>query len=337
MRVFALDVWGAAEWESLGGHTHAGAIRETLWHVRQGDVVRSCEEDTSDVRYYGPEGSEIPGAYTPRVECGWHGLSGFGRSLGTPPLSKVCLFFGSVLMWCALVGAWPGIILAVGVLAHEYAHLAVAYGYGVRNLSHPTFIVIGAMVRIDFSCISHRQSGWVSLSGPLSGIPLALLLGLCGIIWNEPLLYLLAGASAYFNLLNLLPIPMPLDGSRVLVSAANASNTMGKITVASVVGFAWLNLSVAWVLVPLGIMLGLGLGAALSSSPDEPTPADETAIAEARLPESDDWRDSPARWLIPAYLSAVLVLLGLATTFLGQDGVVDTMYDIGFILLGFGS
>lgn len=336
MRLFDLDGWSNGRWERIAAYSfpHESAVRTTLSYVDVGWVVRSHEVDTSDVRYYGPEGSTIPGEYVPSTEGAWRGLDGFWRSLGVPSQSKAALFVGSVLIWCAVIGVWPGIVIALGVLVHEYAHLAAAYGYGVRHLSHPKFIVVGAYVRIDPSHISHRQSGWVFLAGPLSGIPLALLFGLCGVMWGEPVLYLFAGATAYFNLLNLLPVPFPLDGTQILLSAVNAGDRAAKMAVASVVGFAWLNLGFAWIIMPLAFIALVAVGAALT--PGGPSMSEATAITDARISEPDDWKRGPAKWLIPAYMMTVLALLGLTTVFFGQDGVLDTMFDVGFILLGFG-
>jgi Zn-dependent protease len=126
--------------------------------------------------------------------------------------------------------------LAVGFLAHEFAHKYVARSYGyfsiyrAWNLGLLLALCLGLLTggRIIFAApgavvilapfITLRQSALVSLAGPLTNIavacvffPLSFLGGALG---------LMGMLGAYINLwlafFNLLPLP-PLDGSKVVI------------------------------------------------------------------------------------------------------------------------
>lgn len=217
------------------------------------------------------------------------------------------LFFLTVLAtgwsWLdepARLASWCGVVF-VSVLVHELGH-ALAF----RRHGCPARIELhglgGTTTGRDEGRLSHRQSAWVSIAGPLAGFILG------GLVWGlEQALPMrhaggLAGqvmrqllwANIGWGLFNLLPM-QPLDGGHLLASAVRARAGYRHERALHVVGIvtavAVLALAVAWRMTWLG-MLALLFGVmnveALRRTPREPTPPRVTAPRSPAPPRDED-------------------------------------------------
>src|SRR5437763_9799064 len=113
----------------------------------------------------------------------------------------------------ALWGAKFGIGFAVLILIHEMGHFIDIKRRGLPA-EMPVFLPgLGAYVRWQALGVSIETKAAVSLAGPLAGTIAA---ALCAIIWRETgnqLWAALARASAWLNILNLMPVWV-LDGGQ---------------------------------------------------------------------------------------------------------------------------
>jgi Zn-dependent protease len=170
---------------------------------------------------------------------------------------------GSVVLSAAAYSyffTWQfGLALVVQLFVHEYGHVHAMRrtGMKVRGMYFVPFL--GAMAVTEDAFTSRRQQAYVALNGPLWGslltaIPLGLWAATGAPMWAQ-----IAGAWAFLNLFNLLPIT-PLDGGRVMQAFAY-SYSSGLGVALSVLGLAAavalalrLGMSLVWIVAALGAM-----------------------------------------------------------------------------------
>lgn len=230
----------------------------------------------------------------------------FVAAVGMPDFSHVVMFGASVALWGLALGVGYALIAAVAVLAHEYAHLAAAYRFGATELRHPRFILIGAYVRMEWGKdATWGQRGLVSLAGPASGLPCALVVAGAAALLGSSALWAAAGLVAYVNLINALPIP-PLDGSRVAIAVGGSARgwrqLIGIGVNATATAFMW---DVHWAYAVFPVIATLM--ACVGPSTEHPhRHTDEPLL--------------PAAWA-----GLCLALLSLTTWCLGRAGALDAL------------
>lgn len=130
---------------------------------------------------------------------------------------KSALMVSSCVATAALIiaafGPIVGWILVGIVVFHELGHAIAARRLGVR-VKGAIGILIGAGVLMD-SVPPGKRDWLISIAGPVTGLPLALLGAVAAVIYGDCWLATIGLLSAWLNVLNLLPIP-PLDGGRML-------------------------------------------------------------------------------------------------------------------------
>lgn len=118
-----------------------------------------------------------------------------------------------------MAGGVAAMLLFVCLLAHEFAHAAVARQYGINTGSVSLFI-LGGSAQLAHDPDDWREELAISLAGPavsigLAGCLLAVYFLLDSVSLLSTLLFYLAFANAVLGFANLLP-GYPLDGGRVL-------------------------------------------------------------------------------------------------------------------------
>lgn len=176
--------------------------------------------------------------------------------------------------------AW-GVILGLGVLAailaHEWAHSAVALASGVPVHSI-TLMMLGGVSRIGGDITSAGREAWMAAAGPLASLVIGgVSLGLQLLLPPEPMdlriaLIVFGQINIVLAIFNLLPA-FPMDGGRILRAALSAR--MGRLRATRIaawvgrimaVGFALLGLFVIHnpILILIAAFVFLGAGAELS-------------------------------------------------------------------------
>ena len=205
---------------------------------------------------------------------------------------KFLLSFASFIgLYWAIYGPKFGIGFAFLILIHELGHFIDVKRRGLPA-EMPVFLPgFGAYVRWQAMGVSLETRAAVSLAGPLAGLLAAMA---CLAIWtqtNDPVWAALARASAWLNVLNLIPVWV-LDGG----SAANALSREQRIM-----------LLVA--ALALGVFLGQGVFYLVAAG------------AAYRL----FTKDFPAQpsWMITVYFLAVLALLGVVMWLILGHGLAN--------------
>lgn len=111
--------------------------------------------------------------------------------------------------------SWSYLFIVLGVLfVHELGHFLAMRVFDYRNVRMFFIPFFGAAV----SGQHYNVAGWkkvvVSLMGPVPGIVLGVILGVAGMVLDQPVLLKVAVVSLLLNGFNLLPL-LPLDGGRV--------------------------------------------------------------------------------------------------------------------------
>jgi Zn-dependent protease len=198
-------------------------------------------------------------------------------------------FVAFIGFYWAAWGMKFGIGFAVLILLHELGHFIDIKRRGLPA-EMPVFLPgLGAFVKWEAMGVSLETRAAVSLAGPLAGLVAALV---CTAVWlktGDPLWAGLARASAWLNILNLIPVWM-LDGGQ----AALALSKMERIILLTACLALWLVLGEN-----MFFLVALGAGY-----------------------QAFFLRDFPARpsRTITAYFIAVLAGLGLLMHFLPGKG-----------------
>ena len=189
--------------------------------------------------------------------------------------------------WAAY-GAKFGIGFAVLVLIHEMGHFIDIKRRGLPA-DMPVFLPgLGAYVRWKALGVSQQTRAAISLAGPLAGWLAA---AVCLLLWwktRNGLWAALARASAWLNVLNLIPVWM-LDGGQAVLALGKAERLM-----------ILMSALVLWVVFHENVFILVALGAA--------------------------WRlftkDAPPQpdWAIAAYFVAVLASLALVMSMVPGQG-----------------
>ncbi len=131
---------------------------------------------------------------------------------------EVHWFFGIILLGASLTGYFlEAVILLGSLIAHELAHLLVAWvlGLGVEELVITPF---GGMARLDSTLETDPQAETsVALAGPFQSFFLAGLAGFLmgGELWDQAHVRFFFEVNANLAFFNLIPA-LPLDGGRAL-------------------------------------------------------------------------------------------------------------------------
>lgn len=128
---------------------------------------------------------------------------------------------GALISMAVSIGAYAILYpwgFAVGLVlllfVHELGHVLAAKRKGLP-VSAPLFIpFIGALIAVKRNPRDAQTEAYIALGGPILGSLGALITFGAAYYLDSPLLYALANAGFFFNLLNLLPIH-PLDGGRI--------------------------------------------------------------------------------------------------------------------------
>lgn len=168
-------------------------------------------------------------------------------------LTKASTLFSMALSLAVYWTVWGwqfalGLVLSLYV--HEMGHVIALRRYGFK-MTPPMFIPgLGAIVRLQQQIVNPREDADIGLAGPIYGLGAAVVsLGLW-LATGQPIFAAIAGAGAWINLFNLLPIGT-LDGGRgfhalsrqqrlwVTITAAAASyfNGDGMLLLLAVLGF----------------------------------------------------------------------------------------------------
>lgn len=187
-------------------------------------------------------------------------------------LTKASTFI-SVLVSLGVYWAAFGYKFAIGLLAsmyvHEMGHVAALRRYGIA-MDAPMFLPgLGAFVRMKQYPVDAREDARVGMAGPLWGLGAALFVYGLAHATGYPVLYAVARAGAWMNLLNLIPLG-PLDGGRGFRALTRQQRFLAMGVIA-----------LAWHLSSDGILLVLLLGALFRVAQAEtPKEADSTTLLQ---------------------------------------------------------
>lgn len=135
-------------------------------------------------------------------------------------------FAGPLISMAVTIGAYAlvsPIWFAVGfvllILVHELGHVWAAKRKGLP-VSAPVFIpFIGALITMKRHPKDAVTEAYIAMGGPLVGTLGATAVYIAGIVFDNPLLFVLANVGFLINLFNLLPIH-PLDGGRIATAVS---------------------------------------------------------------------------------------------------------------------
>ena len=150
---------------------------------------------------------------------------------------KFLLSFGAfIAVYWRLYGKWFGIGFAVLILIHEMGHFIDIKRRGLPA-EMPVFLPgLGAYVRWTAMGVPLTTRAAVSLAGPFAGMMAAAVCGLVGLQTHNGLWQALARASAWLNVLNLIPV-LILDGGQAAYALSKAER-LTVLLVAAALGFA---------------------------------------------------------------------------------------------------
>jgi len=147
-------------------------------------------------------------------------------------------FFAFLAVYWSLFGAKFGIGFVVLILVHEMGHYVDIRRRGLPA-EMPVFLPgLGAYVRWEAMGVTRATRAAISLAGPLAGFLGA---AVCFYLWKQtgsPIWAALARASAWLNLLNLIPVWV-LDGGQ----AALALSRVERWILLFLALFLWVQLS----------------------------------------------------------------------------------------------
>lgn len=190
--------------------------------------------------------------------------------LGFTKLNTLFSMFASIGLYWALYG-WKfaaGFIL--GIYVHEMGHVWALRHYGLRA-SAPMFIPgFGAFVSLYDSPANVGQDARIGLAGPIWGAAAALACLVPVALEGGGVWLAVAHATAYINLLNLIPV-WQLDGGR----GFRALNRSERLLLLLLMGALW------WI-AGEGLFLFLALGAAFRIfwSKDHPAEGDQGVLLQ---------------------------------------------------------
>jgi len=175
---------------------------------------------------------------------------------------SMLLFFGVGIPGLSY---WRVLALVPILLFHECGHYVAMRASGYRNLRMFFIPGLGAAV----SGRNFNVPGWkkvvVSLMGPLPGILVGVVLGLCGLIWRKPVALEVATLALILNGLNLVPI-LPMDGGHIVHTVLFSRHYLLDILFRIGAAIALIGLAVLTsdrLLLLLAIVMFIGLPAAL--------------------------------------------------------------------------
>ncbi|PYP87013.1 MAG: site-2 protease family protein [Candidatus Angelobacter sp. Gp1-AA117] len=150
---------------------------------------------------------------------------------------KFLLSFGAfIAVYWGLFGKWFGIGFAILILIHEMGHFIDIKRRGLPA-EMPVFLPgLGAYVRWNALGIPLTTRAAVSLAGPFAGMMAAAICGLAWVHTGNQLWAALARASAWLNVLNLIPV-LILDGGQAAYALSKAER-LTVLLVAVVLGVA---------------------------------------------------------------------------------------------------
>lgn len=128
--------------------------------------------------------------------------------------SMIAFAFAGALLW----DPWFSISLLVVIVIHELGHFLAMRAMGYENVHFLALPLVGGVTMGRDASPSATKQVWMSLMGPLPGIPIGVVLVALSAGADNPMESPLFMAGVLFltlNFLNLLPVP-PLDGARVL-------------------------------------------------------------------------------------------------------------------------
>ena len=169
--------------------------------------------------------------------------------------------WSALQLW--LTGALIAVTLAVSVLVHELAHVAVARRLGMRATTITLFI-FGGVSAMETDAVKPRAELLVSLAGPLTSLAIGFLA--IALLSPEPalgapsadaslaqtMLYYIALTNIVLGIFNLVPA-FPLDGGRVLNAilwvitgdrrrALRTASLIGQLGAAAMIAYGAYNL-----------------------------------------------------------------------------------------------
>ncbi|MEQ9496096.1 MAG: hypothetical protein RIT81_04535 [Deltaproteobacteria bacterium] len=135
---------------------------------------------------------------------------------------ELALFVSSIVAF-AIAGAllfdpWSSGVLLVVIVLHELGHYLTMRWMGYENVQLLALPLVGGVTMGRDASPSASKQAWMSLMGPLPGIPIGVVLMAAALLGGDATGSPLFVAGVLFlvlNYLNLLPVP-PLDGARVL-------------------------------------------------------------------------------------------------------------------------
>lgn len=109
--------------------------------------------------------------------------------------------------------SWTGMLIPV-LLVHELGHLFAMRACGYQNTKIFFIPLLGAAA----SGVNFNVPGWkrvlVALAGPIPGLAIGILVGVAGVMYQQPLMVRFGEISCVLNAFNLIPI-LPIDGGWV--------------------------------------------------------------------------------------------------------------------------
>lgn len=186
-------------------------------------------------------------------------------------LSKGGTFVSMLLSFGVYWTAW-GWKFALGIVAsiyvHEMGHIAALRKFGIKA-SMPMFVPgLGAFIRLKQYPTSPREDARVGLAGPIWGLAAVIFSYLVFKLTGSAAWGAIAKFSAWINLFNLLPV-WQLDGGRGFRALAKNQRWLA----AAAVG-------VAWFVTADGILILIGIVAAMRAAGDAPETPDNIALAQ---------------------------------------------------------
>ncbi len=153
---------------------------------------------------------------------------------------------------------WDQLLIIIPVLAfHEAGHYLAMRCFGYRNLRIFFIPFFGAAVSGKHYNVAGWKKAVVALAGPIPGIVAGSILGVVGLIANEPTVINVAMLMVILNGFNLLPF-VPLDGGWVLHAVLFARHPVLDIVSRVIAGLCLIGVAYfadAWCIVAVGVLM----------------------------------------------------------------------------------